>query len=142
MDEKINNEQQELFLKLNFFDQSLKHLQEQLHAVKSGISDLGILNKGLDDIKDLFNNKDNAEKEILAPLGRGIFVKAKLTSDDLIVNVGDKNFVKKDVPQTKEILGNQLKKLEEVQKELEEKIEETDKNLNELLSQVQKMENI
>ena len=69
-------------------------------------ADLTSLSLGLDEIK-------GAEgKEILAPLGRGIFVKTKLLSEDLTVDVGCKNSVKKNVSQTNKILEAQMKKPE------------------------------
>lgn len=138
---KLNEKQQEIFFKLNQHEQNMKHLQEQLQAVERGIFDLTSLDKGLDEIKETANDDSNKEKEILSHLGRGIFVKTKLVSDELIVDVGNRNFVKKEIPETKKMIKEQLKKLEKVHEELEKNIEETDKNLTNLLIEAQKTEN-
>ena len=76
-------------------------------------------------------------KEIRASLGRGIFVKAKLLSEDLIVDVGSKNLVKKSILETKKIIKDQTEKLHEVKKELEERIEEINNSLTEVINEVQ-----
>jgi prefoldin subunit 5 len=66
-------------------------------------------------LDELIGKKDN---DILAPIGRGIYASAKLTSEELLVDIGDKNFVKKSIPETKNILQGQLKKLDKVKEEL------------------------
>ena len=73
-------------------------LQEQLQAVEQTTMDLRTLDLGLDDLKD------SKDKEILAQVGRGIFVKAKVISDDLIVDIGGKNFVSKTI-ENKELIS-------------------------------------
>jgi prefoldin alpha subunit len=122
---------QELLFKLSMFEQQIQHLQQQLQAVEESIIDMGLLNAGLDEI-----NK-SVGKDILAPLGRGIFVEAKLLSDKLTVDVGGRNFVKKTVPQTKKIIDEQIKKLNEIKEELNEKIEEISEELTEAISNMQ-----
>ena len=90
----MEKEQQELMFKLSVFEQQLQQLQQQLQAVEQGIAELGSLNLGLD---ELIGSKG---KEIFAPIGKGIFTKSKLLSEDLIVDIGGKNFVKKSIPET------------------------------------------
>ena len=104
-------------MKLGFFEQQMRQIQQQLEAVQSGAEEISSLSTGLD---ELANGKD---KEILAALGRGIFVKAKLISEDLIVDIGDKNLVRKSIPETKKIIEEQIKKLGKVEEELEENLE-------------------
>lgn len=124
------NSSQELMFKLSMFEQQIQHLQQQLQAVEESIVDMGLLNVGLDEISK------SVGKDILAPLGRGIFVEAKLLSDKLTVDVGNRNFVKKTVPDTKEIIEAQIKKLNEIKVELNEKIEEISKELTEAISHI------
>ena len=63
---------QELIFRLGIFEQQIHQLQEQADAVEKGIIDLGALNFGLDELKGSIG------KEILSPLGKGIFVKRNL----------------------------------------------------------------
>ena len=61
--------QQEVINQLGMIEHQMRSLQEQLMAVDKGIVELGSLNIGLDDLKG------SSGKEIIAPLGKGIFVK-------------------------------------------------------------------
>jgi prefoldin alpha subunit len=130
--DKSQREQQEIIFKLSMFEQQIQQLQQQLQAVEESVIDLNTLNFGLDELK---GSKD---KEIMAPLGRGIFVKTKLLSEDLTVDVGRRNFVKKTIPETKEIIEEQIKKLGKVKKELDERIEEINLELTKTIIEAQK----
>jgi prefoldin alpha subunit len=107
-------------------EHQMRSLQEQLMAVDKGIVELGSLNIGLDDLKG------SSGKEIIAPLGKGIFVKTKLISEDLIVDIGNKNLIKKDIPKTQELILKQIKNLETAKKEI-------DKNLDLVSEEAQKV---
>ena len=113
----MEKNQEELMYKLQIYEQQIQQLQQQLEAVEQAIIEMNSLILGLD---ELTGSKD---KEILAPIGRGIFVKTKLVSEDLTVDVGGKNFVKKSIPETKKLIEDQVKKLEEVKKELNDNLE-------------------
>jgi len=121
MDEQ---EQQELYFKFSMFEKQIKELQQQIEAVENGIVDLTTLNFGLDELVG------NTGKEIYAPLGKGIFVKAKLISEELNVDIGSGNLVKKNIPETKELVESQIKKLQGIKIELENSLEEIGKEIN------------
>lgn len=122
---------QELIFKLGMFEQQIHQLQEQMEAVERGINDLGSLGFGLDELKG------NIGKEILSPLGRGIFVKAKLASEDLTVDIGGKNFVRKGIHETKEIIEEQIKKLIAVKNELNDNLEKIGEDMRKALEEFQ-----
>ena len=126
--EKMN---QEFLFKLSMFEQQIQQIQQQLQAVEEGISDMNMLNLSLDEIKK------SVGKEALAPLGRGIFVETKILSDKLTVDVGGKNFVRKSVEETREIIDEQTKKLDKIKRELDEKLEEINENLTEAIMESQ-----
>jgi prefoldin alpha subunit len=127
-------ENQEIVFQLSMLEQQLQQLQQQLQAVDRGITELESLNLGLDEIKDA------KDKEIFAQIGRGIYVKAKIISEDLTVNIGENNFVNRNVPETKELISEQIKKLRDVEAELERNIETTNNNFLELVQEYQKQE--
>jgi len=127
-EKKIEKEiSQEFLYKLSIFEKQIEQLNQQLQLIEKSILNLNSLNFGMDEIKG------SVGKEVLAQLGRGIFVKTKLISEELIVDVGNKNFVKKSVPETKKIIKEQIEKLNQLKKELEDKIEEIDKEVAELV---------
>ena len=126
----MENEQQELLFKLSMFEQQIRQVQQQINAVDEGISELEILNIGLNEIDD------GKDKEIFAPVGRGIFVKAKILSEGLTVDVGGKNFAKKTVPETQEMIKRQIEKLEEIKKELDMNLREITKKIEILINKI------
>jgi len=128
-DEPINeeNNQQELIMKFGMFEQQLRQIQENIHIVDQNINELASLRLNLD------NLKSKEGEEILAQVGRGIFIKSKILSEDLIVDIGGKNYVKKTIEETKEIIGNQLEKLEKVKGELMSMIEGINQEINEMI---------
>lgn len=113
--------QQEVMFKLAMYEQHINQLNQQLQAVENAINELNNLSFGIEELK---GKKDN---EIFAPVGRGIFVKAKLISEDLLVDVGGKNFVKKDVVNTRKMIKEQIERLENAKIELEKSLEEIGK---------------
>lgn len=127
----MEQNQQELMFKLSMFEQQIGQLQQQLQAVEQGIVEMNTLNLGLD---ELVGSKD---KEIFAPIGRGIFAKAKLLSEELTVDVGGKNFVKKSIPETKKTIEEQIKKLEDVKTDLEKSMNEMNQQFMKLIEEAQ-----
>ncbi len=115
--------QQELTAQFQMFEQQIRMIQEQQQAVEQAIVELSTLNLELD---ELIGKKDN---EIMAPIGRGIYARAKLVSEDFLVDIGNKNFVKKSIPETKEIIGEQVKKLEKAREELNGEMEKINTEL-------------
>lgn len=105
-------EQQEIVFKLEMMEQQMNQLQQQLRAVERGIEELKSLNQGFNEIAGSIG------KEILAQIGKGIYVKAKITSEELKVNIGENNFVDKSIPDTKKLIKEQISKLKGVEKEL------------------------
>ena len=123
--------QQELIMKLGMFEQQMKQIQEQLQLVEQNTIELSSLSLGLDELK---GKKD---EEILAQIGRGIFVKAKLLSEDLIVDVGSKNFVNKNISDTKKLIENQLGRLNEIKESLSNSLEEINSEVTKIILNAQ-----
>ncbi len=126
----MENPEQELQFKFGMLEQQIMAIQQQLQAVEQALVDLTSLNLGLDEIKK--------DKEILAPIGRGIFVNAKTLSEELTVDVGGKNYVKKSVPDTKKLIQEQIEKLEKVREELNGELERINGELTEVFMESQK----
>ncbi|MGD9276238.1 MAG: prefoldin subunit alpha [Candidatus Pacearchaeota archaeon] len=127
----MEQNQQEMMFKLQMFEQQLKQIQQQLQAVEQGIVEMSGLNLGL---SELVGKKDS---EIFAPIGRGIFAKAKLVSEELTVDVGEGNMVKKTIPETKKIIETQIEKLEEAKMDLTKAMNETNEEFMKLIDEAQ-----
>ncbi len=130
----MEKEQQEIMFKLSMFEQQIQQLQQQLQAVEQGIVEMESLNIGLNELVG------SVGKEILAPIGRGIFIKTKLLSEDLTVDIGEKKFVKKTIPETKKLIEEQIGKLKEVKGELEESLEKVSEELQEVMNEAREKE--
>ena len=130
MDEK----QQELMFRLSSYEQQISHMQQQLEAIEQAIAEMISLKQGLEELKG------SEGKEIFAPMGKGIFTRAKLISEDLLVDVGCKNFVKKNIPDAKKLIDAQIKKLEEIKKEFQENLEKISEEITQTIIEAQKLE--
>lgn len=120
-------DEQELIRRFQIFEQQIMQIQEQLQLVEGGIAELKNLDNGLSELVG------KTGEEIRAQVGRGIFVKAKLLSEELIVDVGEKKFITKTIPETKVVLVEQIEKLGEVKEELENQLEEINKELTKVM---------
>ena len=127
-------ENQEILFRLSMFEQQLQQLQQQLQAVGRGIAELESLHLGLDEISG------SIDKEVFAQIGKGIYVKAKIVSEELNVNIGDNNFVNKSIPQTKELIEEQINRLRDAEIELEKNIEITNNEFLEMIEEYKKRE--
>ena len=116
--EKSNQEQQELMFKFAMYEQQIMQLQQQIQAVEQAIVGLNSLNLGIGDLEG------KKGKKIFAPVGKGIFAKAELISENLLVDIGGKNLVEKSIPETKKLLERQIGKLKNAQKELNQCLED------------------
>jgi prefoldin alpha subunit len=123
--------QQEMIMKFGAFEEQIKQIQEQTNAVEHGILELKTLHFGLDDLK----GKEG--KEILASLGRGLFVKANLISEEVLVDIGNQTFVKKTIEETKTTIDSQIQKLKEAQEELKKMGENINQEMTQLFMQFQ-----
>jgi len=126
--------QEEMMQKFGMFEQQIQQLQQQLQAIEQTIVEMNSLSFGLDDLKG------SKGKEILAPIGRGVFTKTKLDSEKLIVDVGGKTFVEKNIPDTKKIIKEQIEKLETAKNEVQNSIEKINHELTHMMLEIQKGE--
>jgi prefoldin alpha subunit len=127
MPELNEQEQQELFFKFSMFEKQIRELQQQIEAIENGIGELNSLDFGLDELVGSIG------KEIFAPLGKGIFVKTKLISEELTVDIGKGNLVKKSIPDTKRLIEEQIGKLEGIKRELENNLEDLGKEIDKMM---------
>ena len=129
-----NKEQQEIIFKLSMFEQQIQQLQQQLQAIEQGIIEMNSLNLGLDELIG------SEGKEVFTPIGRGIFARTKLLSEELTVDVGGKNFVKKTIPETKKIIDEQIKKLEDVKEEMNDNLKKINGEVIKIINEAKEKE--
>lgn len=120
--------EQEMIYRFSVFEKQIRELQQQIESISNGIIELDSLSAGLDELKG------KTGEEIYAPLGRGIFVKAKLISEELNVDIGNGNIIKKNIPETKKLIEEQRGKLEQVKIELEKSLEEIGTEMTKMMN--------
>lgn len=86
--------------------------EERLKIVEQQIAELQGFEKNLGELET------NKNKEVLASLGKGVFIKADLREEDLFVEVGSGILVKKSLGDSKKIAEQQNKKLLEMKTQL------------------------
>jgi prefoldin alpha subunit len=121
-------EQQECFMRVQMLGQEAEKIEQQLQVIDQQITELSSIKDSLETLK-----KDN-NKEILANLGKGIFVRADIKEKDLFVNIGGSIVVKKSMDETIEVITNQNERLLAGKEQLVEKIREIQENMQELMS--------
>lgn len=120
---------QENLYKLSLFQQQMQQLQQQLEAIERAINDMTSLSYEIDELE----NKENSK--IFALIGRGIYAKGKLTSNKLLVDLGEGNLVNKSVSETKEIINKQIQKLKQAKQEINKSLEELDKEARKIIKE-------
>ncbi len=124
------NEQQ-LNEKFQEFERQIIHLQDQLSVLNQAIEDMKSVSEGI------VNLKGSIGKDIMAPIGRGIFVKAKLSSESLIVDLGAGNFVEKSIDQARELIKQQQIKIEKTRLQTQKDLEKINQQITETMKQFQ-----
>lgn len=126
--------QDELNQKFQIFEKQITQIQEQDRAIEQAILDLNQIGSGLDEIVG------NGDSEIMAPIGRGIFVKAKLLSEKLTVDIGGGNFVTKTISETKKMIEEQSGKLKLMKKDLDKEMERINIELTKTMQEAQEVQ--
>jgi prefoldin alpha subunit len=124
-------EDKELFFKMNMLEQYMKNMHQQIEAVENECLELNSLKKGIEDLKD------SSGKETFSSVGKNIFIKTKIISEDLLVGIGEKNLVTKSIPETAKIIENQIKKLELIRGELMMELEKLNKEAEKIINSVE-----
>ncbi|HLC64684.1 MAG TPA: prefoldin subunit alpha [Candidatus Nanoarchaeia archaeon] len=105
---------QSKYLEMKMMEQQIAHIQANVRVMEQQMVELVATIDSLDSFKEL-----KVSSEILVPINNGIFTKALLKKEDvLLLNVGADVVVEKSVDGTKELLRRQFNELKEAQMEL------------------------
>lgn len=122
----------EIFFKVNMIEQYMKNIQQQVEIIENEILELNSLKEGLKGLEGC------SGKEIFSSLGKGIFIKAKISSEELLVKIGGKDLIKKSIPETEEIIKKQMSKLEFARRELSLEMEKLNEEAEKIMSSIEK----
>ncbi|MBX4212618.1 prefoldin subunit alpha [Candidatus Pacearchaeota archaeon] len=122
---------QELILKASFLEQHAKESEQNLEMVRQQIAQL---TEFLEHISSL---ADSSDKEMLASLGKGVYVKSSLAEKKLFVEVGAGVIVRKTPEETKKVIESQITRLNEVRVQLSSQVDFYTHNLQELIHEIE-----
>lgn len=129
---------QEQIIQMQGLEQEADALSQQLQLIEQNLSEIKELELSLEEIE----KKEN--KEILVNIGKKIFLPVEIKENNMLVEIGEGNFIKKTVSETKKITGEQIEKLnlgkEEIAKRLEELQEEANNLMQMFIKESQKDE--
>jgi prefoldin alpha subunit len=127
----MNNEQ---IMQIQMIEQEAQQLNQQLQLIDQNVVEMQELNLGLEELEK------KESKEFLASLGKGIYIPVEIKDKKLTVEIGHKHFVKKSIPDTQEVINQQLVKLVSAKSQILERLESLQEEVNMLIQRHDKGE--
>jgi prefoldin alpha subunit len=118
-------------MQFQMMEQEANRLSQQLQMIESNLVEIENIKSGLDEIE----KKDT--KEILANIGKKIYIPVEIKDKNLIIEVGNKKFVKKSIAETKELIGEQIEKLNSARSEITQRLEALQEEAGRLMMQIE-----
>ena len=122
---------QEQILQIQIMEQEANQLNEHLKLIEQNISEMQELMVSLEEIEK------KEIKEMLANIGKRIYIPVEIKNKKLIVDVGNQHFVKKTVPETKKVIDEQIRRLIAGKTEIMEKLGELQEKMRYLLGEME-----
>lgn len=122
---------QESVIKFQLMEQESNQLNDQLQIIEHNLNEMLELKASLKEI----DKKD--VKEILANLGKKIYIPVEIKSKELMVDVGKGHYVKKTIEETIKIIENQLDRFMEGKTQIMARLEELQEEMQELVREIE-----
>jgi prefoldin alpha subunit len=113
-------------------EQEANQLNEQLQMVEQNVNEMLELKASLDEI----GKEEN--KDILANIGKKIFIPVEIKTKELIVEVGKGHYVKKTPEETIKIVESQLDRLMEGKTQIVGRLDELQNEMQSLIKEIEK----
>lgn len=123
----------EILQKAMMLRQQSEEIEQQLNFVTQQIGELSEFSQTLEELDK------NKEKEMLAPLGKGVFSKVDRKDEKLFVEVGAGVMVRKTGKESKKIITEQIKKFTAARVQLTAQLEAFRQEFTRMLVEVEKM---
>ena len=125
----------EKYMELQMFEQSLNHLQQKKQTLEHQMNEFEALKESLKDIKN--SKKDSP---MYSPLGSGVFIKSEIKdTDNVMVNVGSNVVIERTIEDSKGLVEEQIKELDNMIKQLVKEIKEGMTKSNKLGSELSEL---
>jgi prefoldin alpha subunit len=122
---------QEAIMKIQMMEQESNQLNEQLQMIEQSVNEMLELKASLDEIGK------NENKEILANIGKRIYIPVEIKDKNLIVEVGKGHYVKKTPEETVNVVEGQLDKLMEGKNQIMGRLEELQNDMMKMIGEIE-----
>lgn len=115
-------------------------LQQQAEQMNKYLEELEQKRQEFEQTKESLKEfeKTPVETQTMIPVASGIFAQGKITENkELIVNVGANILVKKNIPQTVDLIDEQVKEIEQAQTKITQDIQKINLEINSLFKELQ-----
>ena len=126
--------EQALVNHLQRMEADMSYLQEQFNLFEQTMHEMKILLESLNELE-----KNNSQ-ELLVNIGRRLYVPVSLKEKSIIVDVGKNTFVKKNIPETKKIIDEQLINLMKGKGQIMEQMNALHEEIEQLLNIIESFE--
>ena len=109
-----------------------RDIEEKLQIVEQQISELQNFKISLDELEK------NKNREILASLGKGVYIKSDIKDEKLFVDVGSGVLIRKSLDKTKDIIEEQTKRINEMKMQLTAEKETISENMKNIIEEIEK----
>ncbi|MBT4135744.1 prefoldin subunit alpha [archaeon] len=107
---------QEQIMQIQMMEQEGNQLNQQLELIEQNVSEMNALRESLKEIES------SESDEILANIGKKIFIPVKIREKKLIVDIGQGNLVKKTIPDAISLIEGQIGKLNQANEQVRERL--------------------
>ena len=121
----------ELIIKLQETHRQSQEIEEKFKVVEQQLDELQKFASSLEDLGK------NSNKEILASLGKGVYIKSDIKDEKLFVDVGSGILVRKSIEESRQVVEEQSKKLNEMKIQLVAENETIAENMRGLIEKVE-----
>jgi prefoldin alpha subunit len=111
-----DNEQK--IMELNMLDSRMKQLEQSINFIDQQIMEQQLTQMSIDEIKKMKNGG-----EMLLPIGKNVFIKGKIEEHEILVNVGNNIFLRRDEEKAKETIGRQKLQISAIRDEIAREME-------------------
>mgnify|MGYP002725846212 CR=1 FL=1 len=122
---------QQKIMQIQMMEQEGQQLNEQLQLVDRNIQEMSELKASLVEI-------EKGEDDILANLGKGIYLPVEIKDRKLVVEIGKGNYVKKSIKDTEKVVEDQVLKLNEGKGQITERLNALQMEMQGLIMEFQK----
>jgi len=118
---------EEYLLKLAMLEQEINRAEQQHQLIEQQILEMQNLYVGLEELDK------SKEKQMWANLGKSIFIKTEILDKNLLVDVGNRTFVKKTIKETLKVAEEQIDRLLEAKNNILSNMREIQQQTEEVI---------